>query len=231
MKKIISTLVVLALFAGSIFALDLDVAFGGAYGFASLKTVNENSNETTKKADNAIGFKIGSRLGLSNDLGLKINAGFIFPTEGTKVSITDSKGNSTEATVKNDKAMVLNCFIGPVYTIKAHKNLKLEIGAGLDIAYNKYTNIYEETKILGYTIIPKSTRTTSYLSYGLGATFDAQYALSKKMSLQFGVDAAYLWGNKVKVVITAGDSTDTSSDSYKATGFYFIPDLSLVYRF
>ena len=66
MKKIISTLVVLALFAGSIFALDLDVAFGGAYGFVSRKTVNEDTDVTTKIKDNAFGVKAGIKLGLTS---------------------------------------------------------------------------------------------------------------------------------------------------------------------
>ncbi len=224
MKKIISTLVVLALFAGSIFALDLDVAFGGAYGFASRKTVNEDANLTTKIKDNAFGVKAGAKLGLTNDLGIKINAGLVFPKDGTKAIITDKDGNSSESTWNNDKTSVFNCFLGPVYTVKSTDTLKIDVGLGVDLGYNKYVN---SVTAFGVT---KST-TTSYLCYGFGATVAVQCKLGKNMAIQLGADAAYLWGNKVEVVTTVGSKSDTSSDDYKATAFYFIPDISLVYRF
>lgn len=224
MKKIISTLVVLALFAGSIFALDLDVAFGGAYGFASRKTVNEDTDTTTKIKDNAFGVKAGAKLGLTNDLGIKINAGLVFPKDGTKAIKTDKDGNSSESTWNNDKTSVFNCFLGPVYTVKSTDTLKIDVGLGVDLGYNKYVN--SET-FLGVT----TSTTTSYLCYGFGATVAVQCKLGKNMAIQLGADAAYLWGNKVEVVTTVGSNSSTDSADYKATAFYFIPDLSLVYRF
>lgn len=230
MKKIISTLVVLALFAGSIFALDLDVAFGGAYGFASRKTVNEDTDVTTKIKDNAFGVKAGAKLGLTNDLGIKINAGLVFPKDGTKATKTDKDGNSSESTLNNDKTSVFNCFLGPVYTVKSTDTLKIDVGLGVDLGYNKYVNTTPESTVLGVTV-PASSISTSYLCYGLGATVAVQCKLGKNMALQLGADAAYLWGNKVEVVTTVGSKSDTSSDDYKATAFYFIPDISLVYRF
>ena len=230
MKKIISTLVVLALFAGSIFALDLDVAFGGAYGFASRKTVNEDTDVTTKIKDNAFGVKAGAKLGLTNDLGIKINAGLVFPKDGTKATKTDKDGNSSESTLNNDKTSVFNCFLGPVYTVKSTDTLKIDVGLGVDLGYNKYVNTTPESTVLGVTV-PASSISTSYLCYGFGATVAVQCKLGKNMAIQLGADAAYLWGNKVEVVTTVGSKSDTSSDDYKATAFYFIPDLSLVYRF
>ena len=230
MKKIISTLVVLALFAGSIFALDLDVAFGGAYGFASRKTVNEDTDTTTKIKDNAFGVKAGLKLGLTNDLGVKINAGLVFPKDGTKAIITDKNGNSSESTWNNDKTSVFNCFIGPVYTVKSTDTLKIDVGLGVDLGYNKYVNTTPESKVLGVTV-PATSTSTSYLCYGFGATVAVQCKLGKNMAVQLGADAAYLWGNKVEVVTTVGSSSSTDSADYKATAFYFIPDISLVYRF
>lgn len=230
MKKIISTLVVLTLFAGSIFALDLDVAFGGAYGFASRKTVNEDTDVTTKIKDNAFGVKAGAKLGLTNDLGIKINAGLVFPKDGTKATKTDKDGNSSESTLNNDKTSVFNCFLGPVYTVKSTDTLKIDVGLGVDLGYNKYVNTTPESTVLGVTV-PATSISTSYLCYGFGATVAVQCKLGKNMALQLGADAAYLWGNKVEVVTTVGSKSDTSSDDYKATAFYFIPDISLVYRF
>ena len=231
MKKIISTLVVLALFAGSIFALDLDVAFGGAYGFAARKTVNEDTDVTTKIKDNAFGVKAGVKLGLTNDLGIKINAGLVFPKDGTKVITTDKNGNSSEATLDYDKTSVFNCFLGPVYTVKSTDTLKIDVGLGVDLGYNKYVNTTPETKVAGIVTVPATSISTSYLCYGFGATVAVQCKLGKNMALQLGADAAYLWGNKVEVVTTVGSSSTTDSADYKATAFYFIPDLSLVYRF
>ena len=163
-------------------------------------------------------------------MGIKINAGLVFPKDGTKVITTDKDGNSSESTWNNDKTSVFNCFLGPVYTVKSTDTLKIDVGLGVDLGYNKYVNTTPESTVLGVTV-PATSISTSYLCYGFGATVAVQCKLGKNMALQLGADAAYLWGNKVEVVTTAGSSSTTDSADYKATAFYFIPDLSLVYRF
>ena len=221
MKKIISTLVALALFAGSIFALDLDVAFGGAYGFVSRKTVNEDTDVTTKIKDNAFGVKAGIKLGLTHDLGIKATGSLIIPKDGTKVTVIDKNGNSAVSTLNYDKTSVFNLFAGPVYTVKSTDTLKIDVGLGIDLGYNKYVNSTPENTVLGITV-PASSTSTSYLCYGFGANVAAQCKLGKNMALQLGIDAAYLWGKEVKNVTTIGSNSTTDTADYKATAFYII---------
>lgn len=234
MKKLLASLAICSVLATGAFALSFEASAGGAYGFTSLttKTTSGDVTTTTQSTDNSFGAKAAITANLNRDLGVQFEGSFLWPTKYTiKTSYSNSETvNTSEGNRSN--SFIFNGFIGPVYNLSLTKALTLRLGAGFDMAYNKYTTT-SSTTILNTTTT--YTNTTSYWSYGIGAKADAIYKINKNLGLKAGLTFGYLWGNSSKSVTTTTvsnkSSTNENSGDFNANGLYLIPDISFTYRF
>ena len=230
MKKILAAVAMAAVVAAGASAFTFEASAGFGYGFSDL-TQKDDSNKT-ERIDNALGVKLEGTLGITDNLGIQLDTAFLWPTKGTTIKVSDTDGNNTtENTIDYDGAFVFNGFIGPVYTFNVNKDFSVKVGAGFDLAFNSYNTVVDDTKVLGLTVNGYKD-TYSYMSYGIGATVDADYMVNKNMGVKVGLTFGYLWGNQYQYThaVNEGD-TSTSTKDFEANGLYLIPDFSFVYKF
>lgn len=227
MKKIITLVLSAFIFASSTFAVDLSADFNLALplDFTTSKLnvdVNENNytHTTAKSTESGFGADVGFKAMVTDMFGVKVNLGFYMPKKVKSTTTTVTKILGKENTVTGDPVTTVysdiydsftsfNVFVGPAICVQNKKSYAITVTPGLSIDMRTAS-----------VKAGNQTKSVKYQYWGFGAEVDANYALTKKLYLNFSCPAVY----QFKVV----DSEDKETER---KGFYVVPKIGVGYNF
>ncbi|MCQ2586485.1 MAG: outer membrane beta-barrel protein [Treponema sp.] len=222
MKKLLSAVMSVLLFAGSAFALNFSADGNFTIPMNAWYDTWEVSNvikTTTKNLDYGFGFDAGGQAMLTNQFGARVAFGFSWPqgdnwTNNTTNSFTNST-TTTSGTTKynsdNTSLFAINLFVGPVINIKNTKKYVIYVNPGF----------YMQTRIKTVTQSDNSKTTTSTSDFGLGAEIDARYDITRKCYVR--ASCPLIW--------TFSSKDNSSGSTHDVQKFSFAPHFGVGYKF
>ena len=185
MKKVISALVAAALISGTAFATTKkyqgDVQILGGLGVEGTYLENKSAGVTTKNTAEAVSFEFDVQswhlFGINNFFSAGFMAGVDMGLGG--VTALKTKVGDLPSTDEDDLAVSFhtNFFVGPAVAFDVKDVVRFNIGLGLDLGLNMYTQrkdltTTDDTKLLATYVTP----------VGIAAEVQAKFCPNKRCS-------------------------------------------------
>ena len=227
MKKLLAVAVLAAVVVSGSFAKNkknngIEIAVGGAYGFASNNS--KDGDDKSSFQTNNLGFKADVTFGIQDNIGIQLDTAFLFPVGKAKVE-AEKNDVKTSDEVDIDSGFAMNLLVGPTFGIDIADNMDLKIGLGFDVLFDSLTNK------VSYPVIGTVTSTSSLWNFGVGATADFNLMFADNMGLKFGLTTGITGGNKVTQKVEQGSHTEEKDADVDNFTFFIIPDVSFVIKF
>lgn len=224
MKKILSVILTLLVGSTAVFAIEnsLDVNFAAPIIISTNKSetvmVNQSSVTETTNVLNGFGVNINDTVMLTRNLGARVGAGFLWPSQANWSSkntttllgttTTTSSSGSDSYSDYYDSCFNFNLFAGVAIRPLMKKNYQLLITPGADFSW-----VNAKAK--------SSDSSTTDFKFGLGVDFTFEFNVYKKFYANVSLPCVYQFVQ----------STDgKSNDKFKGC-FRMMPQIGVGYRF
>jgi hypothetical protein len=218
MKKILSVILTLLVGSTAVFAIEnsLDVNFAAPIIISSNSSTNDILNQKTQSTAvmNGFGVNINDTVMLTRNLGARVGAGFLWPSQINATSSVTIAGKTTTSSGSSsysdscDSIFNFNLFAGVAIRPLMKKNYQLLITPGADFSW-----VNEKAK--------SSDSSTTDFKFGLGVDFTFEFNVYKKFYANVSLPCVYQFVQ----------STDgKSNDDFKGC-FRMMPQIGVGYRF
>ncbi len=225
MKKILSVILTLLVGSTAVFAIEnsLDVNFAAPIIVSvtkgdSLSALGYSTTSETTTVLNGFGVNINDTVMLTRNLGARVGAGFLWPSQAnssTKTTTTKTSGTNIDTSNSSvsysdyyDSCFNFNLFAGVAIRPLMKKNYQLLITPGADFSW-----VNAKAK--------SSDSSTTDFKFGLGVDFTFEFNVYKKFYANVSLPCVYQFVQ----------STDgKSNDDFKGC-FRMMPQIGVGYRF
>ena len=192
MKKVFAIALVLCLVMGAVFAAKGDIKVGAQLGYVNgfygVKTYADSDNymKITGSAG-GFGFEAAGLYDVNDAVSVKAALGLsFFGKPKLKETLCIAGHAETEETTEDEKMpMRFSAYVGGQYAFEVSKQIKVSVGAGLDMSIGKLDNDDDAETLF---------------SLGIGGEVAGSYAVNKNIEVLLGARYSYYFVNSCKTL-------------------------------
>lgn len=225
-KKVLVTLLVIALALVSVSAKDLGIKVGGelGWGFESLIFKVSDGNEEwkgEKVKNNGFSVNLTGEYDFNKNWGVKASFGMMFAGKASASVGNYATGWNDWFSLKEKSGLFIDFAVDAKYTYSINKNISVSGLAGIELLSGYLAKTGDE----------ETDEKNNNFALGINAGVEGSYLIADNISLNAGANFSWMFVNNCETFDSIRD--DASEDGSKCSihGFYIRPYVGATYAF